>query len=258
LQNDPLFLQNLPMPRLSAGSGKIDVVALDIIRDRERGVPRFNEFRRQYGLKQLTSFDDFVDPRLPKDSSERAEEQKLIGILREVYGQHRCDAAKVITKAQRNDDGTAINDCLGHANGSMVDNIEDVDVVVGMLTEFARPHGFAISETQFQVFILNASRRLFSDRFFTSSFRPEFYTQLGFDWVNNNGAEKMMEKGRPNGHEIEVMPLKRVLMRTMPELADELAPVINAFDPWARDRGEYYSLQWKPRKGAESDEAFKR
>ena len=31
------------------------------MRDRERGVPRFNEFRRQYGLRQLTSFDDFID-----------------------------------------------------------------------------------------------------------------------------------------------------------------------------------------------------
>ena len=61
----------------------------------------------------------------------------------------------------------------------MVDNIEDVDTVVGWLAESTRPHGFAISETQFMVFILNASRRLFSDRFFTSSFRPEFYTTLG-------------------------------------------------------------------------------
>jgi len=32
----------------------------------------------------------------------------------------------------------------------MVDNIEDVDTVVGWLAEFHRPHGFAISETQFQ------------------------------------------------------------------------------------------------------------
>ena len=32
--------------------------------------------------------------------------------------------------------------------------------------------------------------------------------------------------------------------------------VVNAFDPWARDRGEYYSLDWKPRAGAEGDEAF--
>jgi hypothetical protein len=50
--------------------------------------------------------------------------------------------------------------------------------------------------------------------------------------------------------------LKRVLLRTMPELAPELQHVVNAFDPWARDRGEYYSLAWKPRPGAESDEGF--
>jgi hypothetical protein len=28
-----------------------------------------------------------------------------------------------------------------------------------------------------------------------------------------------------------------------PELAPELAHVVNAFDPWARERGEYYSLE---------------
>ena len=47
----------------------LDVPALDIIRDREHGVPRFNEFRRQIGLRQLTSFDDFIDKRLPDDSA---------------------------------------------------------------------------------------------------------------------------------------------------------------------------------------------
>lgn len=108
------------------------------------------------------------------------------------------------------------------------------------------------------MFIINASRRLFSDRFFTSSFRPEFYTRLGVNWVNDNGPDgKMMEKGTPNGHRQEVAALKRVLLRNIPELAGELEGVVNAFDPWARDRGEYYSLEWKPRRGAESDEAFK-
>jgi hypothetical protein len=107
------------------------------------------------------------------------------------------------------------------------------------------------------VFILNASRRLFSDRFFTSSFRPEFYTHLGIEWVNNNGpGGKMIERARSNGHAVEVSPLKRVLLRTIPELAVELEPVANVFDPWARDRGEYYTLKWKPRKGAEGDAAF--
>ena len=258
LQNHPRFLQNLELPRLRTATGKIDVAALDIIRDRERGVPRFNEFRRQYGLKQLTSFDDFVDRRPAVDPKERAEQERLIKILREVYGQHKCDASKVITAAQVNDDRTPITDCLGHPNGSMVDNIEDVDTVVGWLAEFHRPHGFAISETQFQVFILNASRRLYSDRFFTSSFRPEFYTHLGVEWVTNNGPTGVVkENGRPNGHEVEVSPLKQVLLRTIPELKPELDHIVNAFDPWARDRSEYYSLEWKARKGAESDVAFK-
>ena len=258
LLNHPLFLQNLSVPRLKSATGKIDVLALDIIRDRERGVPRYNEFRRQYGLKQLASFDDFIDPSLPKDSRERARQKQIVDLIREVYGQHQCDASKHITNAQLNNDRSEITDCLGHPDGSMVDNIEDLDTVVGWLAESARPHGFAISETQFQVFILNASRRLFSDRFFTSSFRPEFYTNFGVKWVNENGPDGvMMEKNRVNGNQIEVSPLKRVLLRTIPELAPELRHVANVFDPWARDRGEYYSLQWKPRPGAESDVAFK-
>jgi hypothetical protein len=210
-------------------------------------------------LKQLTSFDNFVDPKLTRDSPERARQQTIVAILREVYGQHQCDTAKIITTAQVNDDGTAINDCLGHPNGSVVDNIEDVDAVVGWLAEFARPHGFAISETQFQVFVLNASRRLFSDRFLTSSFRPAFYTNLGVQWVNDNGPDgKIMEKKTVNGHRLEVSPLKRVLQRTIPELKPELENVVNVFDPWARDLGDFYSLAWKPRKGAESDPAFRK
>ncbi len=258
LQNHPRFLQNLKMPRLQSPTNQIDVAALDIIRDRERGVPRFNEFRRQYGLTQLTTFDDFVDQRLPEGAPERAEQMRRAALLREVYGQHRCDASKVITYAQVNPDSSKINDCLGHPDGSMVDNVEDLDTVVGWLAETTRPHGFAISETQVQVFILNASRRLFSDRFFTSSFRPEFYSRLGIQWVTNNGPDgRVMEQGKPNGHVEEVSPLKRILLRAIPELKPELEGVVNAFDPWARDRGSYYSLQWTPRPGASADESFK-
>jgi hypothetical protein len=258
LQNHPRFLQSLARPDASSPTGRIDVVALDLLRDRERGVPRFNEFRRQYGLRSLTSFDDFVDERLPAGAPERIEQERLVRILREVYGQHRCDARKRITAAQVNDDGTPINDCLGHPDGSVVDNVEDVDTVVGWLAEFRRPHGFAISETQLQVFILNASRRLFSDRFFTSSFRPEFYGHLGVRWVTDNGPDgPVLEPAAPGGRAAEVSPLKRVLLRTIPELGPALASVVNAFDPWARDRGDYYSLAWKPRPGAEADEAFR-
>ncbi|MCO6427803.1 peroxidase family protein [Nitrosomonas communis] len=257
LQNHPQFLQNLKMPQLQSSTQQIDIAALDLIRDRERGIPRYNEFRRQYGLKQLTGFDDFIDPRLPQDSPVRREQEQLVKMLREVYGQHRCDESKQITNAQLNNDQSPINDCLGHPNGSLIDNIEDVDTVVGWLAEFKRPHGFAISETQFVVFILNASRRLFSDRFLTSSFRPEFYSTFGVTWVMHNGpGPEKMEQGMSNGHQQPVSPLKRVLLRTLPELADELQGVINVFDPWARDRGEYYSTEWEPRGGAEGDSAF--
>jgi hypothetical protein len=258
LNNHPQFMQNLKMTRLESNTKMIDITALDLIRDREHGIPRFNEFRRQYGLRQLTSFEDFVDQQLPKGTPARRQQEEMVVALRDVYGQHVCDASKVITDAQTNANGSPINDCLGHPHGTLVDNIEDVDTVVGYLAESTRPHGFAISETQFVVFILNASRRLFSDRFFTSSFRPEFYTKLGVDWVNNNGpGSQMIEQGMPNGHKQPVLPLKRVLMRTIPELQPELENVVNAFDPWARDRGVYYSLEWKPRRGAESDESFR-
>jgi Animal haem peroxidase len=261
LNNHPQFLQNLDIrPRFDV---TLDVPALDIIRDREHGVPRFNEFRRQIGLRHLSSFDDFIDKTLPADSARRKEQERNAATLREVYGQHKCDAGKVITAAQAagfdpvTKKPIPINDCLGQPNGSTVDNVEDVDIVVGFVGEPVRPHGYAISETQFQIFILNASRRLFSDRFFTSSFRPEFYAQFGVDWVMNNGPDgTVMEDGEPNGHKQEVLPMKRVLLRVMPELKDELKTVVNAFDPWARDRGEYYTLDWKPRKGAESDPAF--
>jgi hypothetical protein len=255
--NPPADTEPQTMPPLEFEHANIDVAALDLIRDRERGIPRFNEFRRQYGLTQLTSFDDFVDTRLAPDSAERQRQEAYVKGLREVYGQHVCDASKVITRALLNDDGTAINDCLGHPDGKLIDNIEDVDTVVGWLAEGPRPHGYAISETQFVVFIINASRRLFSDRFFTSSLRPEFYTHYGLKWVKENGPTgKQMEKGKPNDHEEVVSTMKRVLLRTIPELRDELESVVNVFDPWARDRGKYYSLAWKPRRGAEDDDSF--
>jgi len=69
-------------------------------------------------------------------------------------------------------------------------------------------------------------------------------------------AGMLKTRRTPNGHKQPVSPMKRIMMRNLPELTPELDSVVNAFDPWARDRGEYYSLAWKPRPGAESDEAF--
>jgi len=268
LLNHPQFLQNL---QIDEAGHRIDVAALDIIRDRERGIPRFNEFRRQYGLRTLTSFEDFIDQSLvetaktdPAKQQELERQVKIVERLRAIYGRHTCEKGKVITTAQRTPIQSGrvlqwadIDDCLGHSNGTDVDNIEDLDTIVGWLAEPVRPHGFAISETQFQVFILNASRRLFSDRFLTSSFTQEFYSKVGVEWVMNNGPEdQCVQRTWLWFHKVDASPLKCVLRRTIPELAPELVPVVNVFDPWARDRGEYYDLRWKAREDATGDPSF--
>ena len=143
--------------------------------------------------------------------------------LREVYGQHRCDASKPITdgaaqrgRQRRSTTASAIRTAAWSTTSRTSTSWSDSS------PRSTRPHGFAISETQFHIFILNASRRLFSDRFFTSSFRPEFYTQLGFDWVTNNGPASKYGGRRCRTATQEVLPLKRVLLRAIPELAPEL------------------------------------
>jgi hypothetical protein len=91
----------------------------------------------------------------------------------------------------------------------------------------------------------------------TSSVRPELYTDPGVRWGNDNGPDGVvMETGERNGHRDPVSRFERVLLRTMPELVSGLRHVVNAFDPWARDQGEYDSLGWRPRPGAEADPSF--
>ena len=40
----------------------LDLAAVDVLRDRERGVPRYNEFRRLVGRPAVTSFGQLVGP----------------------------------------------------------------------------------------------------------------------------------------------------------------------------------------------------
>ena len=57
LHNYPRWLQDLTLP----DGVRLDLGAVDIMRDRERGVPRYNEFRRQLHLKPATTFADLTD-----------------------------------------------------------------------------------------------------------------------------------------------------------------------------------------------------
>ena len=93
-------------------------------------------------------------------------------------------------------------------------DVDLVDTQIGMQAE-QPPKGFGFSDTAFRIFIVMASRRLKSDRFFTEDFRPEVYTQVGFDWVNNNG-------------------MKDVILRHYPELEPALEGVERVFAPWPK------------------------
>jgi hypothetical protein len=94
------------------------------------------------------------------------------------------------------------------------DGIEDVDLMVGLFAE-RLPEGFAFSDTAFRIFILMASRRLNSDRFFTTDFTPAVYTPEGLEWIAANS-------------------MRTVLLRHFPELRPALRGTPNAFSRWQR------------------------
>ena len=86
--------------------------------------------------------------------------------------------------------------------------------MVGLYAE-PLPKGFGFSDTAFRVFILMASRRLKSDRFFTDDYTRETYTQAGLDWIDDN-------------------TMVDVIKRHYPQLEPALRGVENAFQPWRR------------------------
>ena len=161
LHNYPRHLQNL-----TRDNGEhLDLAAVDIFRDRERGVPRYNQFRRLLHKDPVKSIDELTDnPTWRKQ-------------IKDVYG-----------------------------------DIDKVDLMTGLYAE-PLPPGFGFSDTAFRVFILMASRRLKSDRFFTDDWKPEIYTEFGLNYIKTNS-------------------MLSVLRRHFPQLAPALAGVTNAFAPW--------------------------
>jgi hypothetical protein len=145
----------------------LDIAATDVLRDRERGVPRYCAFRRHLGMRVPKSFADLT--------SNPDWQRELAAVYK---------------------------------------SIEQVDLLVGLHCE-TPPPGFGFSDTAFRIFILMASRRLKSDRFYTSDFTPQVYTPAGFAWVRDNN-------------------LRSVLERHAPELRSHFSNVRNVFFPWGK------------------------
>ncbi len=102
----------------------IDLAATDVLRVRERGVPRYNDFRELFHKPRVSSFEELTGN--PETAAE----------VEAVYG-----------------------------------DIDRVDLMIGLYSE-PLPKGFGFSDTAFRVFVLMASRRLKSDRFFTQRLPP--------------------------------------------------------------------------------------
>ena len=143
----------------------IDLSVVDIVRERRRGVPRYNDFR-----------DGLHKPRL-RHWEQLSDDPETVARIRDVYR-----------------------------------SIDEVDTMIGLFAE-TPPEGFGISDTAFRIFILMASRRLQSDRFLTVDFRPEIYSPLGMDWVQQN-------------------TMTSIILRHCPDLAPLLPGDRSAFAPW--------------------------
>jgi hypothetical protein len=167
LHNYPKSLQKLTRP----DGIVVDLASTDVLRMRELGVPRYNDFRRMLHLNAPKSFEE-----LTPNPAWREE-------IRALYN----------------------------------NDVEQVDTMVGMFAE-RFPKGFGFSDTAFRIFILMASRRLNSDRFFTTDFTPEVYSPAGMKWIDDNN-------------------MRTVLLRHYPELAPSMHGVSNAFAPWYPVRG---------------------
>jgi len=166
LRNYPNWMRRMHRRNGAKVEELIDLATIDILRDRERGVPRYNRFRELFHMPRVNSFEKMTD------------DPELARTLREIYG-----------------------------------HPDKVDLMVGMYAE-KPPEGFGFSDTAFRVFILMASRRLKSDRYFTQDFTPGVYTQPGIDWISDNN-------------------MTSVLLRHFPELTPVLMRTKNAFAPWS-------------------------
>ncbi len=163
LHNYPRFLQQFDRP----DGFVMDLCSTDILRTRERGVPRYTKFRELLHMRPVRSFEELTPNPLWQEQ------------LRSVYG-----------------------------------DVDQVDLLSGLYAEPA-PKGFGFSDTAFRIFIVMASRRLKSDRFFTTDYTPKVYTQAGLDWIEDNS-------------------MRSVLLRHFPQLESALVGVENPFAPWMR------------------------
>ena len=159
LGNFPDSLRNFVRPN----GNHIDLAAIDLLRDRERGIPCYNDFREFLGRTRVKSFEELLGgPPAPGDEATRLRYEKYLPRLKALY---------------KND-------------------IDSVDLQIGLQAE-PLVKGLGFSETALYLFTLMASRRLKSDRFLTDDYRPEIYTAEGIRWIEESSMVDVLRRNVP-------------------------------------------------------------
>lgn len=127
--------------------GRVDLTVIDLLRDRERHVPRYNAFRKALHLPPARTFEEITN------------DAEVVRRMKLVYN----------------------------------NDVNKVDLLVGTLAETKWP-GFGFSPTIFHLFVLMASRRIQSDRYYTNDFRAEIYTKEGMEWVATRGFQDILSE----------------------------------------------------------------
>jgi hypothetical protein len=151
LSSYPNTLYNLDIP----GRGKVNLAEIDLTRDRERNLPRYNDARHQLLLEPYVSLDDLTNNK---------EDLELLK--------------------------------------SVCTDIEQVDFMVGYLADKERPEGFAFGIVPYHIFIVVASRRLLSNRFFMEGFTADIYSVWGLNYVATETFQSILLRHFPAMNEI--------------------------------------------------------
>lgn len=232
LNNFPNFMQRLTIP----GRGLMDLGMVDVLRDRERGTPRYNQFRAGIHLKPIKCYFDFFDRSSIEWDHDKygCDREKYFDMFlnspieykrineelypelkakKDVETREQALADRRVEIERRKAILAKFDEIYGQDSQGN-DLVEEIDLLVGTLAEEVRPKNFGFGETMFQIFILMASRRLMADPFFTTKYNPVYYTKAGIEWIDMKSR------------------FADVITRHMPELAPKLEGLDSAFSPW--------------------------
>lgn len=139
---------------------KLNIVANDIYKDRKRGVPRYNDFRKGLGLPSFNSFEHFI--KYNKQNDKDYDYNIVLNNLKKAYG----------------------------------NDINKMDLALGFALE-KKPYGFFIPDTIYYIFSFQTQRRIEEDMFVTEKLTPEYYTDLGIEWINTMTFSKLIKEHYP-------------------------------------------------------------